>query len=302
MSIFRRRPSQDNPPPQSVPAVPSGPAAGETLELNEGETRWLAELRTMIPDAATFSLADLGTLSDNLLASWQAERGDPNNVINALGVTLGDAVVARVPGARWAVFSDADGAELAVTNAAPGNPMIFPMAAVAKRWTAGERGWFGPYVEWAAAQLGAGAGQPGASAAGQAAGAAQGVPPSAELRALVELALGHAIDSIVPEGGPLIPFTIIEKPEGRELARFAGELSQAQGHAREHVRTSGALRAVVAWDGYLTGDGRREDAVFVEGSDAGGASVVVAHRYDPTPGATAPLGTPVQVGTGAPLL
>ena len=54
MSIFRRRPSQDNPPPQSVPAVPSGPAAGETLELNEGETRWLAELRTMIPDAEQY--------------------------------------------------------------------------------------------------------------------------------------------------------------------------------------------------------------------------------------------------------
>lgn len=310
MSIFRRRSSgEDKPAPAAQTFVPDGTAAGpppssasisasasppggETLDLNEGETRWLEGLREAIPGAPTLTPEQLGALYDDLLGQWQAERGDPNNAINALGAALGDAVAARVPGARWAIFSDVNGADLAVTSTAHGGPMIFPMAAVAKRWTAGERGWFAPYVEWAAAQLGGG----GAGAE------PEGEPPSTELVALAELAIGHAMNSIVPGGGPLVPFCLVEKVEGRELHRFAGELGQAVEHAREFARGSGAVRAAVAWDGYLTVDGERSDALFVEASDPGQPSLVLAHRYQETRDGTHAVGERTVLHRGAPVL
>ncbi|MGW6132033.1 hypothetical protein ACWFNE_18585 [Cellulomonas sp. NPDC055163] len=127
--------------------------------------------------------------------------------------------------------------------------------------------------------------------------------PSPEVQALASFALGHAVHSIVPEGGPLIPFCLLEDADGgRSLHRFVGELGESVERAREHVRASGAVRAAVAWDGYLTADGTRTDALFVEASDAGRSSVVLAQRYSPVPGRTAPVGEPVTVERGAPLL
>ncbi len=122
--------------------------------------------------------------------------------------------------------------------------------------------------------------------------------------ALAELALGHAVHSVVPEGGPLIPFAIIENADGeRALHRFMDELSAAQQHARDEVRSAPtAVRAAIAWDGYLTLDGQRQDAVFVEASDRGRASIVVAHRYRDVPDAAEPIGGPVMVERGGPLL
>lgn len=122
--------------------------------------------------------------------------------------------------------------------------------------------------------------------------------------ALAELALGHAVTSVVPEGGPLIPFAIVENAEGhRALNRFMDELTAAQQHARDEVRSAPtAVRAAIAWDGYLTLDGQRQDAVFVEASDRGRASIVVAHRYRDVPGAAEPIGGPVMVERGGPLL
>lgn len=125
---------------------------------------------------------------------------------------------------------------------------------------------------------------------------------SGEAFDLASFALQHAVRSIVPEGGPLIPFSMLESTQGRSLQRFAGELGESVERARAHVRGSGAVRAAVAWDGYLTADGRRDDAVFVEASDAGGVSVVVAHRYVETPDGTEAVGSPLIVGHGAPLL
>ena len=51
--------------------------------------------------------------------------------------------------------------------------------------------------------------------------------------------------------------------------------------AREVVRTAVSVdRAAVAWDGYLTADGQRSDAVFVEASEVGDPeSLLLAQRY-----------------------
>lgn len=128
------------------------------------------------------------------------------------------------------------------------------------------------------------------------------VQPSPQVQDLASFALAHAVRSVVPEGGPLIPFCLLETAEGRSLHRFAGELGAAVEHARAHVGTSGATRAAVAWDGYLTADGRREDALFVEASEAGQPSIVVAHRYVETADGAQAVGVPLALGRGAPLL
>ena len=60
-----------------------------------------------------------------------------------------------------------------------------------------------------------------------------------------------------------------------------GDLEDGQQRAWAEVRAAdGATRAAVAWDGYLTTDAGRTDAVFVEASEDGDPeSVVLAQRY-----------------------
>jgi hypothetical protein len=108
------------------------------------------------------------------------------------------------------------------------------------------------------------------------------LPASEELMELVFVALDHGIDSVT-QGGPLIPFALTETVDGRELTRFAPETLEAgQALAREHVRGAGADRAAIAYDGYLTVEGDRSDAIFVEAQERGhGDSVVFAQRYRP---------------------
>ncbi len=96
-------------------------------------------------------------------------------------------------------------------------------------------------------------------------------------------ALDHGIASVA-DGGPLIPFAMIETPAGRTLARFVADtLEEGQARAREHVGAAAdAQRAAVAYDGYLTLEGIRSDAIFVEAQERGeAAAVVFAQRYRP---------------------
>ena len=102
------------------------------------------------------------------------------------------------------------------------------------------------------------------------------------LMELVFVALDHGIDSVT-EGGPLIPFALTETSDGRDLTRFApGTLEEGQALARDHVRAAGAERAAIAYDGYLTVEGDRNDAIFVEAQERGQSdSVMFAQRYRP---------------------
>lgn len=107
--------------------------------------------------------------------------------------------------------------------------------------------------------------------------------PSEQLTDLAFFALDHAVDSIVA-GGPLVPFAVTETDGDRSLSRFTGDLEGAQQNARSSVRSAvGIDRAVVAWDGYLTAEGVRTDAIFVEASEAGALeSLLLAQRYHVT--------------------
>ena len=129
--------------------------------------------------------------------------------------------------------------------------------------------------------------------------------PSDSLVEFATLALDHAAASI-EGGGPLVPFAMIDAGGERNLHRFPGDLEQGQAAARRTVHdTSGVSLAAVAWDGYLTLDGDRSDAVFVEASEAGAdASVVVAQRYRVTGRLRKRgerLGPPTYLGSGEPL-
>jgi hypothetical protein len=130
--------------------------------------------------------------------------------------------------------------------------------------------------------------------------------PSESLMGLAFFALEHAVESVVASGGPLVPFAVIETGGNRSLSRFVGDLEAGQAQAREAVKTAeGADRAAVAWDGYLTHEGERTDAVFVEASETGDPeSVVLAQRYVSSGRLRKKIetvGNPALVKRGAPL-
>jgi hypothetical protein len=106
------------------------------------------------------------------------------------------------------------------------------------------------------------------------------LPLSDELTDLVFTALDHAVGSVA-EGGPLIPFAVTEGAEGRKLARFVAErLEDAQAQARLALKADAdASRVALAYDGYLTVEGERTDAVFVEAQERGQDAVAFAQRY-----------------------
>lgn len=101
---------------------------------------------------------------------------------------------------------------------------------------------------------------------------------------LVFLALDHGIDSL-RNGGSLIPLVFYDGPEGRQLHRFlTGDLEASVRPAREHIATRPAdvTAYALAYDGHVTLDGQKQDAVLVEASERGrGAGVFMAQRYMP---------------------
>ena len=126
------------------------------------------------------------------------------------------------------------------------------------------------------------------------------IDASEELADLAFFALDHAVDS-VSAGGPLVPFAVTEDGDGRNLTRFAAEsLEEGQANARESALTAeNAMRVAIAFDGYLTVEGERSDAVFVEAQERGKESgIILAQRY--RPGGRfkrfATIGNPAHVG------
>jgi hypothetical protein len=101
---------------------------------------------------------------------------------------------------------------------------------------------------------------------------------------LVFMALDHGVDS-VRSGGPLIPFLVTERGGERTLQRFVAErLEQGEAHGRQILaRLPAEVTAYAfAYDGFLTIEGTKVDAIFVEASERGRpAGVRMAQRYKP---------------------
>jgi hypothetical protein len=101
---------------------------------------------------------------------------------------------------------------------------------------------------------------------------------------LVFLALDHGIDSI-RAGGPLIPFIVIERAGERTLQRFAAErLEQGEAQARQALASLplDVAADAFAYDGFITVEGTKTDAILVEASERGrAAGIRMAQRYSP---------------------
>jgi len=104
---------------------------------------------------------------------------------------------------------------------------------------------------------------------------------------LVSLALDHGIESVKASGGPLTPFAVTEG-EKRELHRFALEqLEDALAKARDFVDKANQeiIFYAIAHDGFITVEGKKHDAILVEGGERGTLKALLfAQRYEPKKG------------------
>jgi hypothetical protein len=103
-----------------------------------------------------------------------------------------------------------------------------------------------------------------------------------QLLALVSFTVEHALASI-EQGAPLIPFLISEKDGERLLGRFfTGRLEDS---VEELVRNAQATissvdRLALAFDGYVTSDGLKAEAIVVRATESSeGLSHNFGQRY-----------------------
>lgn len=269
--------------------------------------------------------AAVGALLHDARSRWAAGPGGPvpQGMVMALGVGVGDLVVARVRGARWALRTAGEAPAPAVVSAS-GEDAALPLADVAARWQIGcTPQWVAEYVAAASAHLTAGSSvevpsprTPPRSAPVFRTPADLPEPPSPAAQDIALGVLDQALEATLASGDAPVPFAVVDgsPTHGHDPRRFGGDPTQALRAARAWVRSTGASRAAVAWSGRLPADdddpasvGQR--ALLVEASDAGAPSLVVAHRYSP---ATQPgqgrarparaVGGPLILGQGAPLL
>lgn len=122
------------------------------------------------------------------------------------------------------------------------------------------------------------------------------VDPDADpLLLLAFTGLDHAIDSVEASGGPLIPFLFARSGNRLSLHRFAADrledgVSEVEQRLEAVLAGADAAQslgidaevdgACGAWDGYITVEGRRTDAVLARAVDRTGAEVVLAQRYE----------------------
>jgi hypothetical protein len=82
------------------------------------------------------------------LAEWESApaetREDPNPILNAVGVALGQHLV-DVLGLRWAIVTDPYGTEVAV-HGEPGEVLLFPPNLVGKRFANRTTGFIAPLL------------------------------------------------------------------------------------------------------------------------------------------------------------
>lgn len=102
---------------------------------------------------------------------------------------------------------------------------------------------------------------------------------------LIYSALEHGVASVAESGGPLIPFLLVQNGEDIRIHRFdADELVEGIAAAENFARELEAAPEyfVIAFDGYLTVDDRKDDAIYVKGF-AGDErdGYVFAQRYIP---------------------
>lgn len=116
---------------------------------------------------------------------------------------------------------------------------------------------------------------------------AEQVDTSVEFNDLMFLALDHGVDSKKNGSAPLVPFVMVKNLNGENHAhQFAAEtLEESLEKAKQYVdsqKSSIAIYAIV-WDGFLTLDSKKWDAILVEAGEQGSESgVLLAQRCEQT--------------------
>lgn len=97
------------------------------------------------------------------------------------------------------------------------------------------------------------------------------------------IGLDHGINSIADSGGPLIPFVLTQTGSERKLQRFVTEkYEDGPLEAERYLKdlTIKPDKALVAFDGFITIDGQRSDAIIVKCYDKfEDEGLILAQRY-----------------------
>jgi hypothetical protein len=106
-----------------------------------------------------------------------------------------------------------------------------------------------------------------------------------ELIELMFFGLDHGIESIKDGEGPLIPFSITSTNGERKLDRFVTEnLEDGLVKAVQYIKDLEKKPnfAIVVYDGYITMEGKKFDAILVKGYDKNDVlAYILAQRYLP---------------------
>ena len=106
-----------------------------------------------------------------------------------------------------------------------------------------------------------------------------------ELMDLMFLGIDHGIESIKDGEGPLIPFTITSTNRDRKIDRFVTEhLEDGLGKAVQYLTglEKKPTLAIIVYDGYITMEGKKYDAILVKGYDKNDAvAYILTQRYLP---------------------
>jgi hypothetical protein len=111
--------------------------------LTGDEQAWVAEqlaaARAFVADYGSHRFPDGLAALDHAWAAWldrqNVDPEDPNAVINAVGVALGQALIEALEGFGWVIATDDAGRDLAVYGL-PGTAdvLVYPANVVAKRY------------------------------------------------------------------------------------------------------------------------------------------------------------------------
>lgn len=124
---------------------------------NDSELAWVRAHVDAVKEATG---GDVGVAAlDELYAGWYEEwaaqpkdaREDPNDMINAVGLTFGQALVDGI-GLDWAIVTDEQSTEIAV-HGQPGDILVFPPNLIAKRFEHGETRFLQMVYDGIAAQV-----------------------------------------------------------------------------------------------------------------------------------------------------
>jgi hypothetical protein len=119
---------------------------------------------------------------------------------------------------------------------------------------------------------------------------------------LIFAARDYAVENAGISQEGFTPFAFFVSPSGRSLTKFVSgdgaNLAECLPAGREALRVieSDVMCVALAWDGYHTLEGRRREAVFVEGYEIGqDMGVLLAQRYTREGGHLTVEGNPVLV-------